>query len=123
MKKLKHKYNIGDIVKFKFLTGDIYTGKIMEQTFKDDVLKTPDYKIRVEENGGKSGFTTYPCMADSRIIEVVHTAIQNMKVMELAYRDMINKKRHAEGKERKAETELSKAAKSQQDFTNGELEK
>ena len=42
MKKLKHKYNIGDIVKFKFLTGDIYTGKIMEQTFKDDVLKTPD---------------------------------------------------------------------------------
>tara|TARA_R110001592_G_scaffold1578_3_gene9284 strand:+ start:1256 stop:1627 length:372 start_codon:yes stop_codon:yes gene_type:complete len=123
MKKIKHKHNIGDIVKFKFLTGDIYTGKIMEKTFKDDAEKTPDYKIRVEENGGKSGFTTYPCMADSRIIEVVHTAIQNMKVMELAYREMMNKQRNAAAKEKKVETELSKAAKAQQDFTNGKLEK
>ena len=33
MAKLKHRYNNGDIVKFKFLTGEILIGKIMEKTF------------------------------------------------------------------------------------------
>jgi|TARA_R110001592_G_scaffold75219_4_gene227751 hypothetical protein len=122
MAKLKHRYNNGDIVKFKFLTGEILIGKIMEKTFKED--KTPDYKIRVEEGSkNRKGFTIYPCMTDARIISLEHTAIQNMKIEELAYRDMINKKRNADAKERKNESDLSKALKNQQDFINGEIDK
>ena len=48
MKKQTHTYNVGDVVTFKFLTGDILTGKITDHTYKDD--GTPSYKIRVEEN-------------------------------------------------------------------------
>ena len=47
MKRQIHTYNVGDIVTFKFLTGDVYTGKITDHTFKED--KTPSYKIKVEE--------------------------------------------------------------------------
>lgn len=124
MAKLKHRYNNGDIVKFKFLTGEILIGKIMEKTFKAD--KTPDYKIRVEENSkNRNGFTIYPCMTDARIINLEHTAIQNMKVEELAYRDMMNKKRNAEAKERKNESkksDLEKALEDQTKFLNGDVE-
>jgi hypothetical protein len=94
----------------------------MEKTFKED--KTPDYKIRVEEDSkNRNGFTIYPCMTDARIISLERTAIQNMKVEELAYREMMNKKRNQEAKERKAAgTELKKALENQKDFLNGDVE-
>ena len=122
MKKQRHTYNNGDIVKFRFLTGEVLIGKIMEKTFKED--KTPDYKIRVEENSkNRNGFTIYPCMTDARIISLERTAIQNMKVEEIAYREMMNKKRNQDAKERKAAgTELKKALENQKDFLNGDVE-
>ena len=68
-KKRIHTYHSGDIVTFKFLTGDVYTGKITYQTFKED--GTPTYKIKVEDS---KGFTIYPCMTDERIIKRENTS-------------------------------------------------
>ena len=120
MKTPRHKYNIGDVVEFKFLTGNIFTGKITEHTFKDE--DTPTYKIRVEEKIGRVGFTIYPCMTDSRIIKLKHTAIQNMKIEEKAYKDSISKQRE---KTRISEIEkksLKKAFEAQQDFISGNIQ-
>ena len=77
MKKQIHTYSVGDIVTFKFLTGDVYTGKITMQTYKQD--GTADYKIRVEDS---KGFTIYPCMTDKRIIKRNKTAMAIMKAHE-----------------------------------------
>tara|TARA_R110000744_G_scaffold151931_2_gene265643 strand:+ start:593 stop:958 length:366 start_codon:yes stop_codon:yes gene_type:complete len=121
MKKSKHRYNIGDIVKFKFLTGDVYTGKITDHTFKED--KTPSYKIRVEENTRhRTGFTVYPCMTDSRIISLEMTAMKAMKAGEIAYREM-KRKENATAIKASKDLELEKAIKAQEDFTNGDIEK
>ena len=76
-KKQHHTYNVGDIVTFKFLTGDILTGKIVNHTYKEN--GTPDYKIRVEDS---RGFTIYPCMTDERIIKRNKTALAVMKAAE-----------------------------------------
>ena len=105
-----HKYNVGDIVTFKFLTGDVLTGKIINQTFKDD--QTPDYKIKVEDS---KGFTIYPCMTDARIIKRNKTAMAVMK--EFGNQNKKSKK------EKVKNDELSKAIKAQQDFTNGKIDK
>tara|TARA_R100000005_G_C4976941_1_gene188019 strand:+ start:31 stop:360 length:330 start_codon:yes stop_codon:yes gene_type:complete len=106
----KHLYNVGDIVTFKFLTGDILTGKIKEQTFKDN--GTPDYKIRVDEN--KDRFTIYPCMTHERIIRRDKTALAAMKASE----------KEIEKKSKKIQAEeLKKALEEQKDFLNGETKK
>lgn len=110
MAKGKHKYNIGDIVTFKFLTGDVYTGKITHQTFKND--GTPDYKIRVDE--GKDKFTIYPCMTEKRIKRRDFTALQVMKLSE---------KKMKKEESKKEKLDLKQAIKQQTDFLNGETKK
>lgn len=114
MAKGKHKYNIGDIVTFKFLTGDVYTGKIIDETRKAD--GTPDYKIRVEEPGNKgntNGFTIYPCMTEKRILRRDFTAIEVMKLTEKKKKIRTDKSKSQDLKE-----ELNK----QTNFLNGEIE-
>ena len=65
-KKRSHTYNCGDIVTFKFLTGDTYTGAITELTWKED--DTPSYKIKVDDKiGNRNGFTIYPCILKLQI--------------------------------------------------------
>ncbi len=104
----KHLYNVGDIVTFKFLTGDVLTGKILEQTYKDN--GTPDYRIRVDENSKSSrGFTIYPCMTHERIIRRDKTALAVMKASEGGKK---------KSKKIKSE-ELKQALKDQKDFLNG----
>jgi hypothetical protein len=121
MKKQTHKYNIGDIVKFKFLTGDVYTGKITDHTFKED--KTPTYRIRVEESTKhKTGFTIYPCMDNSRIVSLEMTALKAMKAGEVAYREM-KRKEIATAIKANKDSELEKAIRAQEDFTNGKIKK
>ena len=88
MKKRTHTYNAGDIVTFKFLTGDIFTGKITHQTYKQD--GTADYRIKVED---KKGFTIYPCMTEARIIKRNKTAKQANKDFDNKYRDTLIKER------------------------------
>ena len=102
----KHLYNVGDIVTFKFLTGDILTGKITEQTFKDN--GTPDYKIRVDEN--KDRFTIYPCMTHERIIRRDKTALAAMKASE---KEMNKKSKIIQAEE------LKKVLEEQKQFLNG----
>ena len=115
-RKGMHTYNSGDIVKFKFLTGDVYTGKITYQGYKED--GTPDYKIRVED---KKGFTIYPCMTDNRIIKRVKTAKQALKDFNQNYRDMINKQNNSQGKKKKEKnSELDDAINNQKKFINRE---
>jgi len=114
-KKYIHTYNSGDIVTFKFLTGDIYTGKITHQGYKQD--GTPDYKIRVED---KKGFTIYPCMTDERIIKRDKTAKQALKDFNQNYRDTINKQNNSGGKKIKEKSsELDNAINAQKKFING----
>ena len=117
MAKKKHTYNIGDIVKFKFLTGDILVGKVTEHTYKDD--GTPTYKIRVEENSkSRKGFTIYPCMTDSRIINLEQTALNAVKALN-------KKEKAAEKKSIPHHTPqplgLDEQIKKQRDFLNGEI--
>lgn len=115
MKNKKHTYSVGDIVTFKFLTGDILTGKITDHTYKED--GTPSYKIRVEENTkARKGFTIYPCMTDSRIIKVNQTALNAVKAL--------NRKEKAIEKKNKVnkKTEgLDDAIQSQRNFLNGSV--
>ena len=119
MAKKKHTYNLGDIVKFKFLTGEKLVGKITELTYKED--NTASYKIRVEENSKmRVGFTIYPCMTDSRIIEVVQTALSAM-------RNSNKKQKAQEDKEISAamrsgnKDELNQAIDAQRNFINGDI--
>ena len=102
----KHLYNVGDIVTFKFLTGDVLTGKITEQTFKDN--GTPDYKIRVDEN--KDRFTIYPCMTHERILKRNKTALAAMKTSE---KEMKKKSKKIQAEE------LKRALEEQKQFLNG----
>lgn len=112
MKKTTHTYNVGDIVTFKFLTGDIYTGKITHQTYKQD--GTADYKIRVEDN---KGYTIYPCMADARIIKRNKTAKQANKDFDNNYRDTLIKERDIARKKSKLDAAIS----AQKKFIKGEV--
>tara|TARA_R100001198_G_scaffold94752_1_gene78787 strand:+ start:387 stop:731 length:345 start_codon:yes stop_codon:yes gene_type:complete len=111
-KKKSHKYNVGDIVTFKFLTGDILTGKITECTNKDD--GTPDYKIRVEDS---RGFTIYPCMTDSRIIKRNKSALSIVNAIQKEQK----KQEKSQGNKVIRESDLDKAINSQKDFLNGSL--
>ena len=106
----KHLYNVGDIVTFKFLTGEILTGKIKELTFKDN--GTPGYKIQVDENSkSRVGFTIYPCMTHERIIRRDKTALAVMKASE-----------GGKKKSKKIKSdELKQALKDQKDFLNGSI--
>ena len=106
MAKKQHLYNVGDIVTFKFLTGDVFTGKITEQTFKDN--GTPDYKIRVDEN--KDRFTIYPCMTHERILKRNKTALAAMKASE---KEMKKKSKKIQAEE------LKRALEEQKQFLNG----
>ena len=72
-KKDFHKSNVGAIVTFKFLTGEVLTGNIINQTFKENGIA--DYKIKVENS---KGFTIYPCMTHERIIKRNKTALAVM---------------------------------------------
>ena len=110
-KKRSHTYNCGDIVTFKFLTGDIYTGKITEHTWKED--DTPSYKIKVEDS---KGFTIYPCMTDARITKREKTARIADREFSLKANDMLRKKHE----KKPAKSELDKAIDSQKSFLNGE---
>ena len=119
MKKQTHTYNSGDIVTFKFLTGDVHTGKIIDRTYKKD--GTADYKIRVEDN---KGFTIYPCMTDERIIKRNKTAKQANKDFDQKYRDTLIKERdmaRKKSKKKVSKSKLNDAIKAQQDFTNGKV--
>tara|TARA_R110000744_G_scaffold163851_1_gene280859 strand:+ start:1901 stop:2245 length:345 start_codon:yes stop_codon:yes gene_type:complete len=110
MKKKTHTYNTGDIVTFKFLTGDIMTGKITEHTWKED--DTPSYKIKVEDS---RGFTIYPCMADDRIIKREMTARAADKEFNLKANDILRKQHE----KKPGKSELDDAIKAQKDFING----
>jgi len=112
MKKNTHTYNLGDIVTFKFLTGDIYTGKITEITWKED--DTASYKIKVED---VKGFTIYPCMTDARIIKREKTARVADKEYSLKASDILRKKYESKPKK----SELDSAIDSQRDFINGDI--
>jgi hypothetical protein len=101
-KKQHHTYNVGDIVTFKFLTGDILTGKIVNHTYKEN--GAPDYKIRVEDS---RGFTIYPCMTDERIIKRNKTALAVMKAAENKQKNKAKKIKN---------TELNKAIDAQKKF-------
>jgi len=105
MKNRAHTYSIGDIVTFKFLTGDVYTGKITMTTYKQD--GTPDYKIRVEDN---KGFTIYPCMTDARIIKRNKTALAVMKTNEMEQKLKEKKERVVK------KSELDEAIQTQKNF-------
>jgi len=114
-KKRSHTYNCGDIVTFKFLTGDILTGKITEHTWKED--DTPSYKIRVEETSkNRKGFTIYPCMTDSRIMKREKTAMAAYKEFNLKANDELRKKHD----KKVNKSELDEAIDSQKKFINGE---
>ncbi len=110
MKKQTHTYNLGDIVTFKFLTGDIYTGKITEHTWKED--NTASYKIKVEDS---KGFTIYPCMTDARITKREKTARVADKEFNLKANDILRKKYE----KNPTKSELDKAIDSQKAFING----
>jgi len=110
-KKRTHTYNLGDIVTFKFLTGDIYTGKITEHTWKED--DTPSYKIKVEDS---KGFTIYPCMTDTRITKREKTARVADKEFSLKANDILRKKYE----KKPVNSELDEAINSQKKFLNGD---
>jgi len=110
-KKRSHQYNIGDIVTFKFLTGDTYTGKINEKTWKED--DTPSYKIQVEDTyGSRKGFTIYPCMTDSVIIRRDKTVAVAMKEFNLKSSDILRKQHE----KKPNKSELDDAIDKQKDF-------
>ena len=116
-KKRSHTYNCGDIVTFKFLTGDTYTGAITELTWKED--DTPSYKIKVDDKiGNRNGFTIYPCMTDARISKREKTARVADKEFSLKATDILRKKHE----NKPAKSELDKAIESQKNFLNGEVE-
>ena len=111
-KKTTHAYNLGDIVTFRFLTGDVYTGKITEITWKED--DTPSYKIKVEDS---KGFTIYPCMTDARIIKREKTARVADKEFNLKASDILRKKYD----KKSGISKLDKAIDSQKAFINGDI--
>jgi len=112
-KKQHHTYNVGDIVTFKFLTGDILTGKIINHTYKED--NTPSYKIRVEDS---KGFTIYPCMTDSRITKREKTAKLADREFNLKSNDILRKKMENKSKKNKKSdtSDLDNAIETQKNF-------
>ncbi len=112
-KKQHHTYNVGDIVTFKFLTGDILTGKIINHTWKED--NTPSYKIKVEDS---KGFTIYPCMTDARITKREKTARVADKEFNLKSSDILRKQMENKSKKIKKsdESDLDKAIEAQKNF-------
>ena len=74
--KKKHKYNIGDNVKFNFFDGSVHVGKIAELTYSGDNwdhIETnyglPQYTIHVPSTQYSRGYMIYSGMTNERILE------------------------------------------------------
>ena len=112
MKKVKHKYKVGEIVDFIFFDGSKKTGEIVELTYQGDnidSIKTqyslPTYRIHVPDEKYSRGYMVYSSMTDMRIEDA-----KTKKAVEEFWEDDVYPETG------KVESELDSAIKKQKDF-------
>ena len=76
MRKKKHKYELGDILEFKFFDGGLKIGEVTKQTYAQTPQRvtdwsTPTYTITVRNNNTRRAARQYhyPCIPHNRILE------------------------------------------------------
>jgi hypothetical protein len=122
MKKKKHTYKLGDILKIKFFDGSIHTGEVTKLQYMGERIGTPNYQLPIytvtSKNipGNKRPHTHYTGMSDERVIEANGSAIKPL------YKSLTKKKQSFKRKINK-KSELDLAIEKQKNFLNGNIPK
>jgi hypothetical protein len=120
MKKKKHTYKLGDILKIRFFDGSIHTGEVTKLEYMGDRVGMTNYNLPVytvtSKNlpGNKRPYTNYTGMSDERVIEA------NGSATEPLYKGLIKKKRSFKRKISK-KSELDLAIDKQKNFLDGNI--
>ena len=126
MKKKKHTYKLGDILKIKFFDGSIHTGEVTKLEYMGERVDRTNYQLPIytvtskNPPGNKRAYTNYTGMSDERVLEA------NGSATEPLYKKLPKKKKAVKlGKtqmpKRKIakKSELDLAIEKQKDFLNG----
>jgi hypothetical protein len=93
MRKKKHTYKLGDILKIKFFDGSIHTGEVTKLEYMGDRVgmtnnQLPIYTVTSKNlPGNKRPYTNYTGMSDERVLEV------NGAALEPLYEKLLKKKK------------------------------
>ena len=123
MKKKKHTYKLGDILKIKFFDGSIHTGEVTKLEYMGERVGSANYQLPVytvsskNNKGNKRPFTHYTGMSDERVLEA------NGSAKEPLYKKLSADKKAPvrRGFKVNVKSELDLAIEKQKDFLRGNV--
>tara|TARA_Y100000389_G_C16976892_1_gene278367 strand:- start:1 stop:408 length:408 start_codon:yes stop_codon:yes gene_type:complete len=132
MKKVKHKYSLGDIVTIDWIGGGKFTGEITQLTYMGERVNQPNYNlpqylVTVKSNpASRAAYTHYP-VSDERILSVngksTELLSEKLNTKRKSSLEISNLKSKKTRKKSKAKSELDQAINDQKDFIRGNVKK
>ena len=126
MKKKKHTYKLGDILKIKFFDGSIHTGEVTKLEYMGDRVgmtnnQLPIYTVTSKNPpGNKRPYTNYTGMSDERVLEANGTALEPLYEKLLKKKKVTKPSKATRSKlQTTKKSELDLAIAKQKDFLNG----
>jgi hypothetical protein len=137
MKKAKHKYKLGETVKFKFFDGSVHIGQIASLNYMGedwDHTETnysiPQYTIHVPSDKYSRGYMIYSSMTNNRIFdkdtklvkpkfELSPNQLKNLKNINNSQKELLCK----QTKNTNSDSELDDAIAKQKKFISGKVNK
>tara|TARA_Y100000310_G_C20453268_1_gene701807 strand:+ start:399 stop:770 length:372 start_codon:yes stop_codon:yes gene_type:complete len=123
MKKKKHTYKLGDVLKIRFFDGSIHTGEVTKLGYMGERTHNINYDLPIftvtskNEKGNNRPYTNYTSMTDDMVLEV------NGIAKEPLYKKLLKKEKLVKSKKikRLKKSELDLAIDKQKNFLRGKV--